>query len=62
MLQNDWDILKLMKKKMRKYNPVLLVVKCRNDPTKIKEKTKEVHEVFMKMDIVFNDDGKTLKK
>ena len=34
-----------------------MVLKHRNDPTKLKEEIKEVNKVYMKKDIVNNDDN-----
>ena len=44
-------------KKLGKYVIALLVLKHRNNPTKLKEEKKEVNKVYMENDIVSNDDN-----
>ena len=43
--------------KIRKYLIVLLVLKYRNDPTKLKHEIKEVNQVYLKNDRVKNDNN-----
>ena len=43
--------------KIRKYLIVLLVLKHRNDPTKLKHEIKEVNQVYLKNDRVKNDNN-----